>query len=62
MDLCSLIVGRPFGGCSIMYRKSLLYSICPIVTGSNCFCALKICDSGAVSYLFVVCVAYAWVC
>ena len=26
-------------------------SICPIVTGSKRFCALKICDSGAVSYL-----------
>ena len=35
MDPCSLLVGRPFGGCSIIYRKSLLSSVSPIATGSN---------------------------
>ena len=30
MDQCSLLVGRPFGGCSIIYRKSLLSSVSPI--------------------------------
>ena len=60
MDPCSLLVGRPFGGCSIIYRKSLLSSVSPIETGSNRFCAVEFRDSGAVSYL-VVCV-YAYVC
>ena len=55
MDPCSLLVGRPFGGCSIIYRKSLLSSVSPIATGSNRFCAVEFRDSGAVSYL-VVCV------
>ena len=41
MDLCSLIVGHPFDGCSITYCKSLLSSICPIFNGTNNFCALK---------------------
>ena len=41
MDPCSLLIGRPFGGCSILYRKSLLSSISPVVTNSNGFCAVN---------------------
>ena len=55
MDSESLLVGRPFGGCSILYRKSLLSSVSPVVTCSSRFCAVKIVDSNAISYL-VVCV------
>ena len=53
MDPYSLLIGRPFGGCSILYRKSLLSSISSVVTNSNRFCAVKIVDGGARSYLMV---------
>ena len=47
------MIGRPFGVCSILYRKSLLSSISSVVTNSNRFCAVKIVDGGARSYLMV---------
>ena len=49
----SLLRGRPYGGCSILYRKSLSLSVTPLHSCSNCFCGLKICDSSGVSYLLI---------
>ena len=49
----SLLQGRPYGGCSILYRKSLSLSVTPLHSCSNRFCGLKICDSSGVSYLLI---------
>ena len=49
----SLLQGRPCGGCSILYRKSLSLSVTPLHSCSNRFCGLKICDSSGVSYLLI---------
>lgn len=35
------IAGRPFGGCAILYRKSLSKSIKALKTGSTRFCAMS---------------------
>ena len=42
MDCTSLLVGRPFGGCSILYRKHLATCITSLDTCSDRFCAIKI--------------------
>ena len=43
MDDSVLLSGRrPYGGCSIVYRKSLSSSITPLCTNSNRFCAVKL--------------------
>ena len=34
----SLLRGRPYGGCSILYRKSLSLSVTPLHSCSNRFC------------------------
>ena len=51
MDDTSLLSGRPYGGCSIVYRKYL--SSCIIVTCSDCFCAVKILESTGLALLMV---------
>ena len=43
MDSSVLVCGRPFGGCSILYRKCLASCIVPLVSCSNHFCAVKFC-------------------
>ena len=43
MDSSVLLCGRPFGGASILYRKSLASRIVPLVSCSNRFCAAKFC-------------------
>ena len=45
--------GRPFGGCSILYRKSLSPYISPLYSCSDRFCGVRVCDSSGLSYLFV---------
>ena len=50
MDSGSLLCGRPFGGCAILYRKCFSYCITPLVSCSNRFCAIKILDP-ALSFL-----------
>ena len=45
MDSSNLLVGRPFGGCAIMYRKSLLACVKSIPTDSKRFCAVRLIDS-----------------
>ena len=53
MDSSSLISGRPYGGCSILFRKSLSSCITPLATTSHRFCAIKIRDSSSQSVLLV---------
>ena len=53
MDSTSLLCGRPYGGCSILYRKSFSSCITPLVTCSDRFCAIKILDSTGLSLLMV---------
>ena len=35
MDNFSLLAGRPFGGCSILYRKTLSLTVSPLSLSSN---------------------------
>ena len=37
-----LLSGRPYGGCAILYRKSLSSSIIPLCTNSNRLCAVRL--------------------
>lgn len=46
------IVGRPFGGCAILYRKSLSESISTINSFSSRFCAILLTDS-SITFLFI---------
>ena len=41
MDSSVLLTGRPFGGCAILYRKSLAYSIIRLKPCSKRFCAVS---------------------
>lgn len=56
MDSSMLHVGRPFGGCSIVYKKSLSPYISPISTLSDRFCAVSLRDS--LDRLFLLCCVY----
>ena len=47
----SFLSGRPFGVCSILYRKSLLSSVTPLQTYSDRFCVTKLCDSSGSTFL-----------
>ena len=51
MDSFSLHAGRPFGGCSILYRKCLSLTISRLPTSSNRYCAIKVRTSDGKSYL-----------
>lgn len=44
MSCDSLCRGRPYGGCSILYRKSLSSCVTPLDTHSDRFCGIKLCD------------------
>ena len=48
-----LVCGRPFGGCLILYRKSVASCIVPLVSCSNRFCAVKFC---ACVSMLIICV------
>ena len=53
MDDSSLLIGRPYGGCSILYRKSLSLCVTPLHTCSNRFCSIKLCDISGSSILLL---------
>ena len=53
MDNSVLLSGRPYGGCSIVYRKSLSSSITPLCTNSNRFCAVKLREFSGSSVLLM---------
>ena len=45
--------GRPYGGCSILYRKSLSSCISPLYSCSDHFCGVRLSDSSGLSYILV---------
>ena len=49
VDCSALLEGRPYGGCSILCRKSLVPFITPLNVCSDRFCAIKLCDSDGLS-------------
>ena len=51
MDSSLPLAGRPFGGCTILYRKCLSFSITPLQTSSDRFCAITIKTSDSLSFL-----------
>ena len=53
VDCSALLEGRPYGGCSILYRKSLVPFITPLNVCSDRFCAIKLCDSDGLSSLLI---------
>ena len=53
MDSRSLLCGRPYGGCSVLYRKSLSSCIIPLTSSSNRFCGIKVIDSNGSSILMM---------
>ena len=54
MNDCDLLsCGRPYGGCSIFYRKSLSTCVSPLNSCSDRFCGVRLCDSSGLSYLLV---------
>ena len=53
VDHDHFLVGRPYGGCSIIYRKSLVSFITPVDSCSDRFCAIKLCDSSGLSVLIM---------
>ena len=53
MDNFSLLAGRPFGGCSILYRKTLSLTVSPLSLSSNRLYAIRINTHSGKSYLFL---------
>ena len=54
MNNSDLLLGRPYGGCSILYRKFLSsFFIVPLDSCSDRFCGVKFCDSSGLSFLLV---------
>ena len=53
MDSSVLLAGRPFGGCAILFRKSLSSCIAPLCCDSNRFGTVRLIDFCGVSYLLV---------
>ena len=53
MNSDTLRCGRPYGGCSILYRKSLSSCISLLQSNSDRFCGIRLCDSSGLSYLLV---------
>ena len=53
MDNSELVCGRPYGGYSILYRKSLASCITPLDSCSNRFCVVKFNCSSGLSMLLV---------
>ena len=54
VDNSVFLHGRPYGGCAILYRKSLCSSITPLFCDSDRFCAIKLYDSCGISVLVCV--------
>jgi len=55
MDSFALHHGRPFGGCAILFRKSLIGSVIMLSTNAKRFCALRLSDQSG-QIILLVCV------
>ena len=55
MDSSALLRGRPFGGCAILYRRSLLPHIARLTSSSKRFCAVLLTDDSG-STTLIICV------
>ena len=53
MDDSVLLRGRPYGGCSILFRKSLLPFVNRLDSCSNRFCCVKLVDSLGLSHIVI---------
>ena len=53
MESTRLLHGRPFGGCAILYRKSLVPHVARLNSCSKRFCALCLTDSRGCTTLFI---------
>lgn len=42
IDNSEILAGRPYGGCGIMFRKSLSSAVCRLKSCSKRFCALSL--------------------
>ena len=40
---CDILAGRPYGGCAILWKPSLLANVTIVDTDSNCICAVRFC-------------------
>ncbi len=53
MDSSSLLQGRPYEGCAIIIRKSLLGNVTMLKCNSNQFCGVRLLDQSGQSILLV---------
>ena len=58
MDSSRLLCGHPYGGCTILYRKSLINHVTMLNNYFDCFCAVKLQDSS--SNVILKWVAHFW--
>ncbi len=55
MDSSEILVGRPYGGCAILYKKSLCSNISMVPCNARRFCAVKFTSSSGCIVLFHLC-------
>ena len=55
MDSSKLLLGRPYGGCAILFRRSLISCISHLDSPSKHFCAVRLQDNAG-STTLIVCV------
>ena len=53
MDFSILLHGRPFGGCAILFRKSLINSFTMLSTNAKHFCAVWLSDQSGYTVLLI---------
>ena len=53
MDSSVLLHGRPFGGCAILFRKSIISSVSMLQTNATHFCAVLLSDQSGSSILLI---------
>ena len=53
MDSSILFHGRPFGGCAILLRKSLINSVTMLSTNAKRFCAVRLSDQSGYTVLLI---------
>ena len=53
MDSSILLHGHPFGGCTILFGKSLISSVTMLSTNAKHFCAIRLSDQSGYTVLFI---------